>query len=132
MLERSDTETLGTSNFSVITSYSIHYTKLYEDLFSEIAGIEATHLRLGLKVLLMAAALPAGFYLVERLFLKRFRRGTRITSYNVCYTKLLRLMNWSIVIAGSVMIWMVPLDPSATEIFAIVSLLGASTTFTKS
>jgi len=42
------------------------------------------------------------------------------------------LMNWSIVIAGSVMIWMVPLDPSATEIFAIVSLLGASTTFTKS
>jgi len=46
------------------------------DLFSEIAGIEATHLRLGLKVLLMAAALPAGFYLVERLFLKRFRRGT--------------------------------------------------------
>ena len=60
----------------------------------------------------------------------------RITSYNVCYTKLLRhfsvLMNWSIVIAGRVMIWMVPLDPSDTEIFAIDSLLGASTTFTKS
>jgi len=42
------------------------------------------------------------------------------------------LMNWSIVIAGSVMIWMVPRDPSATEIFAMVSLPGASTTFTKS
>ena len=42
------------------------------------------------------------------------------------------LMKWSIVIAGRVMIWIVPRDPSVTEILTIVSLLGASTMLMKS
>lgn len=46
------------------------------DFLSDIVGIGSRNLRLGLKVLLMTAALPAGFYLVERLFLKRARRSS--------------------------------------------------------
>jgi len=44
------------------------------DLLSDLAGIPSGSLRLGLKVLLVAAALPAGFYLVERIFLRNVRR----------------------------------------------------------
>jgi len=43
------------------------------DFLSDITGVDSRPLRLGLKVLLMAVALPAGFYLVERLFLKKAR-----------------------------------------------------------
>ena len=44
------------------------------DLLSDLTGITSGALRLGLKVLLVAAALPAGFYLVERIFLSRSDR----------------------------------------------------------
>jgi len=44
------------------------------DLIADALGVASIPVRLLLKVLLMAAALPAGFYLVERLFLER---GTR-------------------------------------------------------
>lgn len=46
------------------------------DLIADALGIASIPVRLLLKVLLMAAALPAGFYLVERFFLDRAtRRG---------------------------------------------------------
>lgn len=44
------------------------------DLISDAAGVASVPVRLVLKVLLMAATLPAGFYLVERLFLERSAR----------------------------------------------------------
>ena len=44
------------------------------DLIADALGVASIPVRLLLKVLLMAAALPAGFYLVERFFLER---GTR-------------------------------------------------------
>ena len=56
---------LGQSGDAVITSYSIHYTKLYDTLASQ--WIER----------------------LARIFLK-LPTFHRITSYNVCYTKLLR------------------------------------------
>ena len=43
------------------------------DRLSDFAGIDSLPLRLGLKVLCIAVALPAGFYLVERLFRKNSR-----------------------------------------------------------
>ena len=68
--------------FFVITSYSIHYTKLYEKkvftfhLFLELAQL----LRLcNYLALLQIALVSLGL-----------RPTNRITSYNVCYTKLLR------------------------------------------
>ena len=64
---------IGTPN--VITSYSIHYTKLYE-----IGFVRFPHLTDGLD----RRAFHPGIanYDCER---------NRITSYNVCYTKLLRM-----------------------------------------
>ncbi|GAB4366659.1 MAG: hypothetical protein Kow00128_10360 [Deltaproteobacteria bacterium] len=50
---------------------SLYVGARLSDLFVEITGIDSSFIRLGLKVLLMAAALPAGFYLVERFFLCR-------------------------------------------------------------
>lgn len=44
------------------------------DLVADALGVAAVPARLLLKVLLMAAALPAGFYLVERFFLERATR----------------------------------------------------------
>ncbi len=44
------------------------------DLAADALGIAAVRARLVLKVLLMAAALPAAFYLVERFFLERSTR----------------------------------------------------------
>ena len=56
----------------VITSYSIHYTKLYEPA----VGVTVT---VGVRVSVgVAVTVLVGV------------RVTRITSYNVCYTKLLR------------------------------------------
>jgi hypothetical protein len=43
------------------------------DFLSDAAGFESRYLRLGLKVLFMAVALPVGFYLVERFFLNKAR-----------------------------------------------------------
>jgi hypothetical protein len=37
----------------------------------DLLGVGSTPVRLGAKVLAVAAALPAGYYLVERLFLGR-------------------------------------------------------------
>ena len=53
----------------VITSYSIHYTKLYDLRTTSAKGMVVFHASL----------------LSEK-------RGLRITSYNVCYTKLLRAL----------------------------------------
>ena len=67
---------------TVITSYSIHYTKLYDGGFQDRVvrdgeGIieEPKLMRTGRKRLSMLTTTGS---------------GPRITSYNVCYTKLLR------------------------------------------
>ncbi len=44
------------------------------DLVADALGVRAVPARLALKVLLIAAALPAGFYVVERFFLERAAR----------------------------------------------------------
>jgi hypothetical protein len=44
------------------------------DLLLDLFGVEWTPVRLGAKVLAVAAALPAGYYLVERFFLERSAR----------------------------------------------------------
>ena len=44
---------------------------LLADFALDLLGIASPHARLGVKVIAMAAALPAGFYLVERAFLAR-------------------------------------------------------------
>lgn len=44
------------------------------DLIADAFGVASIPARLVLKVVLMAATLPAGFYLVERFFLERARR----------------------------------------------------------
>ena len=57
----------------VITSYSIHYTKLYDVL-----------------ILLHKAAVKVFFLFGECFRELQLHQFARITSYNVCYTKLLR------------------------------------------
>jgi hypothetical protein len=47
------------------------------DFLCDVAGVTSTNVRLGVKVASVAAALPAGFYLVERYFLSRSSRGPR-------------------------------------------------------
>jgi hypothetical protein len=44
------------------------------DFLLDLFGVASTPVRLGAKVLAVAAALPAGFYLVERFFLERSAR----------------------------------------------------------
>lgn len=44
------------------------------DLIADAFGIVSVPVRLFVKVLFVAAALPAGFYLVERFFLERATR----------------------------------------------------------
>ena len=73
----------------VITSYSIHYTKLY-DLTRPLNAATPIYAGEGyrdppLEVETWCSVAQQGFR-VSRLAL-----GTRITSYNVCYTKLLRM-----------------------------------------
>ena len=76
--------------FRVITSYSIHYTKLYDgglNLLSEEHGQTVfKHKYNGLK------RYPSyGLYMdVRNITEDNDGRICRITSYNVCYTKLLR------------------------------------------
>ena len=74
---------------NVITSYSIHYTKLYEGWFG--FGLLLRH------------------RLVGRFALSAQQVG-RITSYNVCYTKLLRLFYAA--------------DPSMFDVMMIPKVLG--------
>ena len=61
----------------VITSYSIHYTKLYEDVRAESGGGDMD---------------PVGRGAEERQAGGPAHGRLRITSYNVCYTKLLRVL----------------------------------------
>ena len=44
------------------------------DFLLDLLGVASTPVRLGAKVLAAAAALPAGYYLVERFFLERSTR----------------------------------------------------------
>ena len=84
----------------VITSYSIHYTKLYEPL-----GKIPTYLSLDcvLKVSYQNCAqticvLPLlkllSFSIKSWVWICQQKISLRITSYNVCYTKLLRTRPW--------------------------------------
>ena len=85
----------------VITSYSIHYTKLYEIFlpfyarlvdsaqeFVEVDFLKGQTIRLGerrFEVSILTTKLPGSD--VDAYFV----HCPRITSYNVCYTKLLRI-----------------------------------------
>ena len=53
------------------TLMSICGGALLADFALDLLGVASTPVRLGAKVIAMAAALPAGFYLVERAFLAR-------------------------------------------------------------
>ena len=67
----------GLASDSVITSYSIHYTKLYEIFLPAIFWILFWVSGSNFLIWSLSDASPSSF-------------ATRITSYNVCYTKLLR------------------------------------------
>ena len=79
----------------VITSYSIHYTKLYdygqirEDLFliDSASGVIKKLAFDGIEEITSYAWSPVGNWLA---IVGRETEENRITSYNVCYTKLLR------------------------------------------
>jgi hypothetical protein len=60
---------------------------------------------------------------------KRGTRGSRFEGFQFFFTE---AINSSMEIAAILMILMVPLKPSSMDTFAIVSLSGASTIFTKS
>jgi hypothetical protein len=52
---------------------------LLADFALDLLGVASPPVRLGVKVIAMAAALPAGFYLVERAFLARTSATSRKT-----------------------------------------------------
>jgi hypothetical protein len=52
---------------------------LLADFALDLLGVASPPVRLGVKVIAMAAALPAGFYLVERAFLARSSTTSRKT-----------------------------------------------------
>lgn len=52
---------------------SVYAGALLADFALDLLGVASPPVRLGVKVIAMAAALPAGFYLVERAFLARSR-----------------------------------------------------------
>jgi hypothetical protein len=52
---------------------------LLADFALDLLGVASPTVRLGVKVIAMAAALPAGFYLVERAFLARSSATSRKT-----------------------------------------------------
>jgi len=52
---------------------------LLADFALDLLGVASPPVRLGAKVIAMAAAVPAGFYLVERAFLARSRTTSRKT-----------------------------------------------------
>ena len=84
---------------TVITSYSIHYTKLYDRVHTEIGrhckGAVIRNKRVPVDYILHDSDMvriirdekPVRF---EQEMLTRCKTPNRITSYNVCYTKLLR------------------------------------------
>ena len=61
------------------TLMSIYGGALLADFALDLLGVASPPVRLGAKVIAMAAALPAGFYLVERAFLARGRTTSRKT-----------------------------------------------------
>ena len=85
---------LGIVAILVITSYSIHYTKLYD--FVIVGSSNAVNLTDGLDGLailptvLIAGALGVFAYTTGNVKFAVYLGIPRITSYNVCYTKLLR------------------------------------------
>ena len=75
----------------VITSYSIHYTKLYDDIAEDGLIFHGRHVVVGDDMEVAGRGdedvrLGVGFVPVDVGPKQR-----RITSYNVCYTKLLRI-----------------------------------------
>ncbi|HEX2709940.1 MAG TPA: hypothetical protein VHM68_03715 [Candidatus Deferrimicrobium sp.] len=52
---------------------------LLADFALDLLGVASPPVRLGVKVIAVAAALPAGFYLVERAFLARSSTTSRKT-----------------------------------------------------
>jgi len=50
---------------------SVYAGTLLADFALDLLGVASPPIRLGVKVIAMAASLPAGFYLVERAFLAR-------------------------------------------------------------
>jgi len=61
---------LGIALFAGILA-SMYGGALFADFALDLLGVASPAVRLGTKVIAMAAALPAGFYLVERAFLAR-------------------------------------------------------------
>jgi membrane-bound ClpP family serine protease len=61
---------LGIALFAGILA-SICGGALLADFALDLLGVSSSPVRLGAKVIAMVAALPAGFYLVERAFLAR-------------------------------------------------------------
>jgi hypothetical protein len=54
---------------------------LLADFALDLLGVASAPVRLGVKAIAMAAALPAGFYLVERAFLARLPPTSRKTPW---------------------------------------------------
>ena len=69
---------LGMSLFAG-TLASMYGGALLADFALDLLGVASPPVRLGVKVIAMAAALPAGFYLVERAFLARSSATSRKT-----------------------------------------------------
>ena len=69
---------LGISLFAG-TLVSISAGAILADFVLDLLGVSSPPVRLGVKVIAIAAALPAGFYLVERAFLVRSRATSRKT-----------------------------------------------------
>ena len=55
---------------------SISAGAILAEFVLDLLGVSSPPVRLGVKVIAMAAALPAGFYLVERAFLARSSPAT--------------------------------------------------------
>ena len=88
-------------NVSVITSYSIHYTKLYDSilrqnlaqLLDESKGPLVPFRNDPIRIILRPTQFYANFLMEANhpnYTKDAIERENRITSYNVCYTKLLR------------------------------------------
>ena len=58
---------------------AVYAGELLADLVLDLLGVVRTPVRLGVKAIVMAAAVPAGFYLVERAFLARSGPTSRKT-----------------------------------------------------
>ena len=96
------------SELFVITSYSIHYTKLYDGIYANPReqgvlwerpvsaemiypdGTEGFQINCGLRIQGNGSRGPASTPKHSLRLLFKGIYGPRITSYNVCYTKLLR------------------------------------------